>query len=76
MGQEKNFKPGVMLKLLADDFALAIKEQQKIILSAHGYSEALLTNEPSIIPVEYKEKLKQIRDFDNAFNTILPAIVS
>ena len=71
LGQDEEFQAWrIMLKLLADDFAFAIKEQQKIILSAHGYSEALLTNEPSIIPVEYKEKLKQIRDFDNAFNTI------
>ena len=55
--------------MLADTFAFLIKEQQKIILGAHGYTEAVLSDKKSIIPLEIKSKLKEIKDFDIAYGT-------
>lgn len=56
-----------MLYLLIDDMAVAVKLQQKIILENHGYGALLQRQGNSIIPLEIKEQLKQIKDFDLAF---------
>ena len=47
--------------------AVAVREQQKIILSNHGYDEAVLKKKESIIPLSIKEKLQEIKKFDEAF---------
>lgn len=57
----------VMLYLVLDDMAVAVKAQQKTILDRHGYGSILNKEENSIIPLEYKEQLKELRDFDRAF---------
>ena len=56
-----------MLYLLLDDMAAAVKEQQKLILEPHGYASLLQKAGESIIPLELKDKLKEIKDFDAAF---------
>jgi len=58
-----------MLYLVLDDAVVAIKEQQDIILSNHGYGEAILRKKDSIIPLEIKQQLEEIKKFDEAFNT-------
>ena len=55
--------------LVLDDAVVAIKEQQDIILSNHGYGEAILRKKDSIIPLEVKQQLEEIKKFDEAFNT-------
>ncbi len=56
-----------MLYLLLDDMAVAVKEQQKLILQPHGYAALLQKAGESIIPLELKDRLKEIKDFDAAF---------
>jgi len=58
-----------MLYLVLDDAVVAIKEQQDIILSNRGYGEAILRKKDSIIPLEIKQQLEEIKKFDEAFNT-------
>lgn len=64
---EKFHEWEVMLYLILDDMAVAVKAQQKTILDRHGYGSILNKEENSIIPLEYKEQLKELKDFDAAF---------
>ncbi len=56
-----------MLYLLLDDMAWAVKLQQKTILERYGYGSLLSKQENSIIPIEFKQQLKELKDFDASF---------
>ena len=49
--------------LIIDDFVWAIKQQQKLILARHGFSDDSLAAGTSIIPLSMKTKLKEVADF-------------
>ena len=58
-----------MLELQLDEFVWLIKQQQQVIVKKAGMSDVLDMDNGSIIPLELKQKLKEVSDFQRHFGT-------